>query len=233
MKHSYDYEAANDWAVDALENQQLMLNRWQLAFWGILAGLIMALLALCILMPLKRVEPIIIQKDLQTGEVFVSPGEPANLKKTTQEVQGDLVRYVMARETYSYLDEEVRYRQVQYMSGRDVFHDYIGEREKSNPTSLEATLGHEGLRKVIIEDIVFLDASSPLLSPKQRAKIQPIAKIDFVTLDQSDVAQRTKAYWVATVRFEYLGTPDTKEAAWANWDGFTVLEYRVDQRNVH
>lgn len=225
------YEASHDWAVEKTENLTVMLNRWQLAFWGILVVLLFSLGAIFAMMPLKTVEAVIIQKDLQTGEVFVSPGEPAHLKKTTQEVQSDLVRYVMARETYSYLDEEVRFRQVQYMSGRDVHHAYVEERRADNPESLESTLGHNGLRTVVVEDIVFLDASSPLLLEKERLKVQSIAKVDFVTTEIENQAH-IKKYWVATVRFEYLGTPSTQEAAWANWDGFTVTDYRVDPRNV-
>jgi type IV secretory pathway component VirB8 len=180
---------------------------------------------------LKTVEPIIIQQDLRTGEVFVKPGDPSNLVKTKQETESDCVRYIVARETYALVDEEVRYRQVRYMSTRDVFGPYTEARNPKNLNSFQARLGAEGLRTVVIEDIVFLDASDPNLLPEQRVKIRPIAKVDFTTTEM-DGRNVVKQYWVATLRFEYLGTPDVKEAAWANWDGFTVTDYRIDQRNV-
>lgn len=225
------FEAAANWASDRVELLEVTANRWQFAFWGMLVCLLVAIGAVAGLTPLKTVEPIIIQKDLQTGEVFVKPGEPGNLVKTQQETESDCVRYVVSRETYSLMDEEVRYRQVQYMSARDVFTPYVEARRSTNSESFQAALGENGLRTVTVEDVVFLDASDPSLSPEHRAVIPPIAKVDFMTIETSGQT-KIKKYWVATLRFEYLGTPDTKEAAWANWDGFTVTSYRVDQRNI-
>ncbi len=224
------FDAASDWAVERVETLQVTACRWQAAFWGMVVCLLIALVAIMAITPLKTVEPIIIQKDLQTGEVFVKPGEPANLTKSIQETESDLTRYVMARETYSLVDEEVRYRQVQYMSSPDVFQPYVEERRSTNESSFEALLGEKGLRTVSVEDVVFLDASAPSLGPKKRALIQPIAKVDFITTETAH-QQVIKKYWVATIKFTYFGTPDTKEAAWANWDGFTVTSYRVDARN--
>lgn len=231
QKNTQDYfNAASDWAAERVENLNVTANRWQAAFWGMLLCLLLSIGALMALTPLKTVEPLIIQKDLQTGEVFVSPGEPSNLKRSLQETQSDLARYVMARETYSLVDEEVRYRQVQYMSSREVFQPYVEERRATNPTSFESVLGEKGLRTVKIESVVFLDAADPSLGTKKRALIQPIARVDFMTTETVH-QQIVKTYWVATIKFTYFGTPDTKEAAWANWDGFTVTSYRVDQRN--
>ncbi len=225
------FEAAANWASGRLELLEVTANRWQLAFWVMLLCLLVSLFALMGLTPLKTVEPIIIQQDLRTGEVFVKPGEAEHLVKTQQETESDCVRYIVSRETYAMLDEEVRYRQVKYMSAPSVFSLYRTDRDSSNPKSFPAVLGQGGLRTVIVEDIVFLDASDPSLMPEARAKIPPIAKVDFMTVETQGQSV-TKQYWVSTLRFEYLGTPDTKEAAWANWDGFTVTDYRVDQRNV-
>lgn len=230
MKNEY-FEAAVEWSSKRVELLEISANRWQLAFWGMLICLLAVVFALVSLMPLKTLEPIIIQKDLQTGEVFVKPGDPANLVKSQQQTESDCVNYIIARETYSAVDEEVRYRQLQYMSSPDVFESYINERKATNSDSFQALLGENGLRKVVVEDVVFLDASDPKLLPENREKILPVAKIDFVTKETKGQSIKKK-YWIATIRFKYLGTPDTKEAAWANWDGFTVTAYRVDQRNV-
>lgn len=225
------FDVSTDWALERVEMIQVISNRWQLAFWGMLVCVVVALFAIAAITPLKTVEPLIVQKDLQTGEVFVSPGEPKNLLKSQQETESDLVRYIIARETYAPVDEEVRYRQVQYMSSRSVFQPYVEDRRATNPDSYEATLGEHGLRTVSVEDVVFLDASNPAALLKNKLKTPPIAKVDFMTTETKGQVV-TKQYWVATIQFEYFGTPDTKEAAWANWNGFTVTSYRVDQRNI-
>lgn len=231
-KRSKDYfNAASNWALDRVEHLTVTANRWQAAFCGMLVCLLCTVIALMCLMPLKTLEPIIIQKDLQTGEVFVSPGEPSNTKRSIQQIKSDCARYVMARETYSMVDEEVRYRQVQYMSSREAFQPYVEERRASNPKSFEALLGEKGLRTVKVENVVLLDSSDPSLGSKRRALIQPIARVDFITTETLH-SQVIKTKWVATIKFTYFGTPDTVEAAWANWDGFTVTSYRVDESNI-
>ena len=229
MKKEY-FDNASDWALERVEMAQVTACRWQLGFWIQTVCLVLALLGLIVLLPLKTVEPLIIQKDLQTGEVFVSPGEKPNLTKTQQETESDAVRYVIARETYSPIDQEIRFRQVQYMSSQAVFSPYMHEHEASNEESFESILGDNGLRTVKVEDVIFLDPSDPMTLEKNKQHILPIVKVDFVTTERIN-QQVITHYWVATIKFEYFGTPDTKEAAWANYDGFTVTSYRVDQRN--
>ena len=58
-----------------------------------------------------------------------------------------------------------------------------------------------------------------------------MAKVDFTTTESSG-QMTVEKNWVVTIRFQYLGIPDEKEAAWLNWNGFTVTDYRVDQRNI-
>lgn len=230
------FEQARDWATDRYQLQTVASNRWQLAFWLQLAFSL--ILALCLLMvfPLKSWEPLIIERDLQTGEIFTRPITPDNLPTSQAEIQSDLVRYVISRETYAPADEGVRYRQVQFMSSPDVFTPYEASHRIGNEEGFEKTLGRDGSRIVKVEDVIFIDASDPRRyeakrKSRQAERVPPIAKVDFVTIETKSLST-VKQHWVATISFDYVGTPNTKEAAWANWSGFTVTSYRVDQRNV-
>lgn len=235
-KTSY-FEEACDWATERYHTQKVMANRWQLAFWVQLGFSVVLVVSLMVMLPLKTWEPLIVEHDLRTGEFYTHPAPVENLPKTQEEIESDLVHYVVARETYAATDEGVRFRQVQFMSSPDVFAPYVETHRPSNPDSLEAILGDKGLRTVEVEDIIFLDASDPRHYQAKRAskkaqQVPPIARVDFTTTESSGQGV-VKKYWVATIRFEYLGTPNHKEAAWSNWSGFTVTSYRVDQRNIN
>ena len=231
------FESARDWATERYHTQKVMANRWQLAFWVQLAFSVVLVIALMMMLPLKTWEPLIIEHDLQTGEFFTHPAPVENLPKTQQEIESDLVHYVIARETYSPTDEGVRYRQVQFMSAPAVFTPFVEAHRSGSPDSPETLLGDKGLRTVEVEDVIFFDASDPRhyqskRESKKAALVPPIAKVDFMTTEITGQSV-TKKYWVATISFEYLGTPNHKEAAWSNWSGFTVTSYRVDQRNIN
>lgn len=230
------FEEANDWATERYHMQSLSTHRWQLAFWCQLGfSMVLALSLLC-LMPLKSWEPLIIERNLQTGEIFTHPATVDNLPKIQAEIEADLVRFVTSYETYDAADEGPRYRKVQFMSSPDVFMPYEVSHHLGNEDSFEATFGKKGTRTVRVEDVIFIDATDPrrYQSKKESKKAQrvpPIAKVDFVTTETLGQKVVIK-HWVATLNFEYLGTPDNKEASWSNWSGFTVTSYRVDQRNV-
>jgi type IV secretion system protein VirB8 len=185
------------------------------------------------LFPLKSWEPIIVQKNTQTGEVFVDDIHNHYLPETSSEVQSDLVRYVVARETFSLSDNHARSRQVLYASSPPIAKGYNDLQDGNNPKSPFNLYGSKGFRTVKVEDVVFLDNASSALEKKkqQQEKIPTLAKVDFTTTESSG-QMTVEKNWVVTIRFQYLGIPDEKEAAWLNWNGFTVTDYRVDQRNI-
>ncbi len=222
-------QVAKDWFYDRYQMQEVLANRWQLAFWIQLILSLLLVFFLIILLPLKSWEPIVIERDTQTGEVWVRSTQES-LPKLSSEIESDLVNYVVGRETYSTIDHDERYQQIQFSSTPRIFKAYKEADNVNNPNGLSKSLGEVGLRKVVVEDIIFLDGSNV----KQKGgSVKPpsIAKVDFTTVDT--IGEMTfKKYWVATMTWEYLGTPNRKEAAWINWNGFTVSSYRVDQRNV-
>lgn len=231
------FDAAQTWADEQYHYYRLWSTRWQCAFWASIVAVVLLACAIMVMMPLKSWEPIVVQQNLQTGEIFVKPADVANLMKDKIEIESDLVRYVIARETYYPTDEGARYRQVQFMSSPAVFKPYQEAHRLNNNESFDNRFGESGSRIVAVEDVIFLDATDPRKVPSKRAasrglQAPPIARIDFTTTE-NDGATVKKNYWVATVKFDYVGTPNTKEAAWANWGGFTVTSYRVDQRNVN
>ena len=227
------FEEAKSWAYERYQMQEVIANRWQFAFWGMMIFSVLLLVMLIMLFPLKSWEPIVVQRNTQTGEVWVDSARNHYLPETSPEVESDLVRYVVARETFSLTDNNARKKQVLYASSPQVSKDYEAQEDGHNPKSPINVYGMKGLRTVKVEDVVFIDNASNALEQRkqQKEKIPTLAKVDFTTTET--IGQITvQKNWVATLSFKYLGTPDEKEAAWLNWNGFTVIDYRVDQRNI-
>jgi type IV secretory pathway component VirB8 len=86
-------------------------------------------------------------------------------------------------------------------------------------------------KTVKVQDIIFLDNANTSIRNRKEALHRNLAKVDFITTENNG-QQTIEKSWVTTLSWEYLGTPSSKAAAWANWNGFTVTYYRVDQRNV-
>jgi type IV secretory pathway component VirB8 len=225
------FQEATSWNYERYQIQQVISNRWQLAFWiQLFFGLCLVFLIVALL-PLKTWEPIVVYRNEQTGEVRVESSDLQHLPVNHEEVESDLVRYVTARETFTFADNNDRYQSVIFKSSPMVAQEYNHTNDNNNPDALIHKLGHEGMRTVKVEDVVFLDAGKESGDKGKNAQPDHLARVNFVTTEtvgQTVVKQK----WVATMRWEYLGAPKNKKAAWVNWNGFAVTYYRVDQRNV-
>lgn len=224
----------HDWAYDQYHSQVVTARRWQLAFWVQTGGVVLMAVAMTCLFPLKTWDPIVIHRNTQTGEVWAEHARAHALPESSAETESDLVRYVIARETVAHADTEARHRQVIFTSSPTVSTAYRATQNSLPVQQLQAALGENGTRAVTVQDIVFLDTDGAGPSPTHRRRpTTHLAKIDFVTTDSNPGTEKPlEKAWVATVRWTYVGTPDTKAVAWENWNGFMVTDYRVDQRNL-
>lgn len=222
------FKSAQCWHYDRYESQLIQANRWLLAFW--LQTGISLLLVICfvLLLPLKTLVPLIIRQNTQTNEVFVDKIDRHYLPNQNQ-IESDLVRYVILRETYSSQDLVLRYKQVLLETNRACAVEYQKSQANTFPDSPVNIYGLDGVRNIHVEDVVFLTNRN--LKTKEKENTPNLAKVDFVSKETIH-NQTVQKYWVATVAWEYRGTPQDKEAAWHNWNGFTVTYYRVDQRSI-
>lgn len=222
------FTSAQSWHYDRYESQLIQANRWLLAFWIQIGVSSLLVLSLALLLPLKTLVPLVIRQNTQTHEVFVDKIDHDYLPHRN-EVESDLVRYVILRETYSSVDLALRYKQVLLESNKACAGEYQKTQTNTNPESPVNLYGVDGTRTIHVEDVVFLTNKNMKTSGNEM--MTNLAKVDFVSTDTIH-SQTVQKYWVATIAWEYRGTPQDKDAAWHNWNGFTITYYRVDQRNV-
>lgn len=227
-KDSDYFKSAECWHYDRYESQLVQANRWLLAFWLQVGVSLLLVIALVLLLPLKTLVPLVIRQNTQTHEVFVDKVDSHTLPNQNQ-IESDLVRYVILRETYSSTDFALRYKQVLLETNKACALEYQKSQANSSLESPVTLYGVDGSRTIHVEDVVFLGNKNR--SSKENENVSNLAKVDFISTETMH-NQTVKKYWVATIAWDYRGTPQDKEAAWHNWNGFTVTYYRVDQRSV-
>lgn len=227
------FAVGQDWYFDQYESAKVAAARWFVAFLASMVLLGIAMVAFTILLPLKTIEPIIIHRNTVTNETWVEKPKSPYTPTNESQVNADIVRYITLRESYSAADINQRFDLVKILSANDVIHQYSIEQANDNPHAPINILGTPGIRKVTIEDIVFIDQQGTQEEREFPVAAHNLAKVDFTTTTLSKNGSSKDESWVATVAWVYTGLPESQADAWENWSGFTVSTYRVDKRNVH
>jgi len=182
------------------------------------------------LVPLKSVEPFVIQIDQKTGVTqVVDPLRARELTANDAINQYFIVQYIRARESFlGALDRNYfNYNAVRVFSSESVFAKYQREIILSNPESPGARLGANGSREVHIASIKFLDKLNPGTSDESRRyliKAQITEKGNGVN---DKVLQK-----LILIEFKYTDLNLTTEDRYLNPIGFRVLSYQVDDDNL-
>lgn len=226
------FEAAQDWFHDRYESVQIQANRWFIGFVASTLLSVVLVILLVTLFPLKTLVPLIVQKNAETGEMWVkrpqTPYTPAN----DVEVQADLVRYLTLYNSYTAADINQRFRLVTLLSANQVAKRYEEGQSNNNEGSPVNVLGKDGIRTVKVEDIVFIDKAGTREVKDFNEPSHNLAKVDFITTTIDHLGNKKVQPWVATISWVYRGIPTEQQEAWDNWNGFTVTMLRIDPKNI-
>ena len=177
---------------------------------------ILETIAICLMCPLKTVEPFVIETNKETGLSQIV--EIANPKKIpVSEVMNKfwIAKYVVSRESYDWYALRQDYDVTRELSMPDVFQGYARQFDGSK-NSLDQQLGDSWRYVVSIKSIV-LNSDS-------------LATVRFT---RKKISKRTEAStergWTATISFEYHPTfIVSDERRLINPFGFKVVTYRLD-----
>lgn len=198
--------------------QHVLLQRKLLAFISLLALATTLVMVVIItqLIPLKTIEPYVIQVDSRSGVTqTVDPLTARDL--TTNEVVNNyfLVKYLRSREGYSASDVMYQYDLVRLMSSaRSVYPDFVDQASPNNPQSNIARLGAIGNREVRVKSISYI-------SPQ-------VAQIRFDVIEQRNSREEPRALnRIALIGFEYVKMTLTTKERYLNPLGFRVTSYQL------
>lgn len=227
---SYFIEARS-WADDMYTQAVISRNRYKLAFLVAMSLAILLTIAINGLIPIQRMIPLLVNH-YQDGRVSVQPYVQSDSPSHSAQVQSELVRYVVNRETYDATFYNTQYALVHLLSSKSVAKEYTREQATNNNLAPINTLGNHSFRTVHIDSVVFLDNAT-----KTKGKIKQthhnLSQINFTRTEHQKESslEKTKAF-TALISWEYRGTPSNPNDLWRNWDGFTITRYSVSQRNL-
>lgn len=218
------------WSDDLFANLSLRVAQYRLAA-GLLLGLSAVLgIAIIVMLPLHQTELIVVHQ-AQNGLTWVDVPTSQQSLPTEAQTQSEIVSYLTNRESYSAFSYDYQFKLVNVMSDESVAKMYREEESATNPASTIARLGKEGIKKVHIESVMFLDNENQNNPSQGITRHANLAQINFTVTTQSTGESQIQPY-TAMVSWTYRGTPDEPDVKWLNWDGFTVTHFTKAPRNL-
>lgn len=229
---SYFHEASH-WADERFGLIEASRNRYQAAFLSSLAVSVSLALAIVIMMPLKSVETVAIHH-YENGVTTVEAPDLKTMPVNKAQVESDIVRYVINRESYDISSYQPQYELIALLSSDEVFKSYEKTESSSNPDAPINILGTKFNRSVHVYSINFIDKEGLNdTEVKRKQTHHNLAEVVFSVKDHDKSANRDKEnHFTALISWRYNNPPASIEARWRNFDGFEVTRYSLAQRNI-
>ena len=227
------FKQACDWADDRFGLLEASRARYKYAFYSAMAATTSLAIALASLAPLKQVQTIAVhhyQNGITTVEA--QSAQVAVIKRS--QIESDIVRYIINRESYDESSYRAQFELVQLLSNESVAREFEKEQSTSNRNAPVNQLGTAFSRSVHVYSINFID-NETLNSKERKAKKNHhnLAEVVFLVKDHEKSANRdSEKQYTALVSWRYVKPSDSIEERWRNFDGFEITRYSKSQRNV-
>ncbi len=184
------------------------------------------------LVPLQHMEPLLVNH-YEDGRVSVQPIKQPYAPTNPAQVESEIVRYVINRESFDPTSYDMQYSLVNLLSSNFVAKEYRHTQSSAQTNSPINRLGTHGFRTVHVDSVIFLDTELNNNDKANTKHHHNLAQINFSITDhdRNSVLQKSKAF-TALISWQYQGTPSDPGDQWRNWDGFTVTRFTKQQRNV-
>mgnify|MGYP002624746710 CR=1 FL=1 len=224
---------ARSWADDMYTSAIISRNRYKLAFFAMMGLACLLTIAIDGLIPMQHMEPLLVNH-YQDGRVTVQPVKQPYAPSNQAQVESEIVRYVVNRESYDPSSYNEQYSLINLMSNNEVAKQYIHDQSTANKRAPINILANKGYRTVHVDSVIFLDSIFHNQGEvKSKQTHHNLAQVNFTITDhfKNSAYKQAKALTVL-MSWEYQGMPNNPEDRWRDWDGFTVTHYTITQRNV-
>ncbi len=190
---------------------------WKIAFAGMTCAAVVAISAASAVMIWHRPPaPIVVPFDPETGMAVPNASINAvTLNERTAVVQSLVYQYVIDREAYNQIDNDIRINRVLARTKSSARRELVELWDSSNEKYLPTRYGDRTQVDVVITGITVLD----------EARVQVRMRKRLINQDGA-----TAGNFTAIIGYHFeTGVETTLEAVWRNPLGFTVSEYQLYQ----
>ena len=208
------FDPAQTWEQETYLSQRRSTRRaWACAGAAFVLALL-ELLALLLVLPLKEFAPYVVTVDKNTGWMEVTRGlQPGDLTQDEALTTAQIVRCVVARETFDATDYPSLFREVGLcMSGR-ALDAYRSQHDQGNENSPPVLYGYDGILRVEIGSVNLLTATTAIVSFRTILEYQKREVVN---------------HWRAALTFGYTNKQFTMRDRFINPLGFQISSYRRD-----
>lgn len=214
------FQEAASWDRDrAAMNERSVRVAWRIAV-GSCALTVMAIAALILLMPLKRVEPFVIRVDSSTGIVDVVPEFSGNADMSEIVTRYFLDHYVTVCERFNFSTAESDYEECASFNAPARNNGWVALWDRSNPLSPLNVYKDGSSIRAQVGAITFF---------KRGNGGEDLVQIRYTkTRRVGGTGSEQVSHWIATVQYVYGETPkDPRVRRW-NPLGFKIVDYRAE-----
>lgn len=232
IQHTYFKEACA-WADDKYGLIEVSRKRYQVAFIATLMSVMCLCIAIVSLMPLKKVQTIAIHH-YDNGVTTVAPLSDGIPVVNQAQIESDIVRYIINRESYDSSSYRSQFELVGLLSSDMVTRDYESEQSSRNEQSPINILGTKVTRSIHVYSINFIDTKSQNKKERNNKRNHDnLAEVVFSIKDHNKASNReSEQQYSALISWRYTKPSNSIEERWKNFDGFEVTRYTKSQRNV-
>ncbi|MCE3237826.1 MAG: virB8 [Gammaproteobacteria bacterium] len=210
------YREAKHWYEEVYESVLCSRDRYRLLS-VILGGLLtLSLIALVLLIPLKKVVYRVLTLNQTTGEVVqLKELEGSHFSENWIMTRYFISQYIQAKNTYHYTDIKRLFNATLAMSAPIIAKNVEAEMVDTNPESPINQLGKEGYQDVIVLSINQLNANTAL------------ARFRILTHPKDDPTHVKSADFQVVMKWDYQNTKSSLEERDLNPLGFKVTYYQA------
>lgn len=216
---AYFAEAAS-WDADrAAQNARSARVAWRVAAGSCMLTAV-AIVAIMLLMPLKRVEPFVIRVDNTTGIVDVVPVFVGQAPMSEVVTRYLLDHYLTVCERFNFSTAESDYEECSSFHAPKRHQEWMALWDRTNPSS-PLNVHRDGTTvRVQVSSITFFERSSG---------VEDLAQVRFIKTTRSGNGAEQMSQWIATVQYVYA-TPAT-DPRMRRWNplGLKIVDYRTER----
>ncbi len=208
---------AKNWRDATLARNESARHHWRYLCLYVLIPLTLGLVgSLLLLLARPRLFPMIIHH-YANGRVFVLPIKQGEVPMVRSQMESELVRYVMNRESYCMETYQQQYRLVHLLSSQGVAKQYSHEQKANHPTSPIHALDRRGRRSVQIVSVIFLKGADVSRVRRRKLRQNYVAEVSFTLSDyDSQGMLLRKQPLTALIAWHYGSTSRDPENRWRN-----------------
>ena len=217
------WQEARSWDADRQMLKQSQALSWRVALAGWFCA-VCAAVALVLLMPLKRVETVVVRVDSSTGVVDVVPTYQGGAPVDEAVTRYFLAHYTTTCERFNFATAESDYEECGSFQTAQRNQAWYALWTPSNPASPLNIHKDGSTVRIQVESVTFFSRSSG---------VKDLAQVRYLKAQRSSGASDdTVSHWIATLQYAY--TNPAKDPKLRRWNplGFKVVDFRTEPEVV-